>query len=82
MAVKPNFELMRDFPEEEQPAYHEGLGHDEPNPDATYGKRRIVGRVPFDKHSRAKAKAILEERGVKYEELYPTASWWCAVVYE
>jgi len=80
--VKPNFELLRDFPETERPAYHEGLGDMEPIPDPVYGKRRIVGRVPFDKHSRAKAARILEERGAKWEELYPTAQWWCACVYE
>lgn len=80
--VKPNFELLRDFPETERPAYHEGLGDLEPHPDPTYGKRRIVGRVPFDKHSRGKAMKVLEERGTKYEELFPTAQYWVAVVYE
>ena len=82
MAVKPDFELLRDFPPEYQAPYHEGLGDLEPVENPQYGKRRVVGRVPVDKHTRARAEKVLAKRGVKYELIFPTAVWWVACVDE
>ena len=74
--------LLEELPADEAVAYHEGLGHMEPNTGAVYGKRKVIGWLPYNKYTRNRAALEFARRGTKYEELFPTARFWCAAVYE
>lgn len=81
MTGKPNYELLVEFPEDEPAVYDEGLGS-EVLPEQPHGKRRVVGWLAYDKYTRERAVKEFARRGIKHELVFPTARFWCAVVFE
>lgn len=76
-------ELRAQLPATETAAFDMGRGDEAPRAEPTYGKRRVVGRVATGGGmNRENAERILHERGVVWEEVFQTARWWTAVVYE
>ena len=83
--INPKFDYAtaKHFPRPTEPGFDMGKGDDELPPSQTYGKPRIVSRVRNGVGVGKKAaEAIFKERGIKYDEVFCDARWWCAAVYE
>jgi hypothetical protein len=79
--VQQRTELLAEFPADERPIQdidNEPAEGDE----RPHGKCKVIAWLPFDGYDRARAAAEFARRGVKYVELFPTARFWCASVYE
>ena len=79
----PDLELLQQFPQTPKPVYHEGMGDLEPDAEPVYGRPRIVYRVAnIPPVTRDEAEKQAMRKGIKFESFYPTARFWCFVVYE
>ena len=76
-------DLRRQLPKQLDLQFDMARGHDAPPENAAYGRPKIVHRLKNQQAMpRDEAERILAERGIEYEELFYTARYWCAVVFE